>query len=253
MKRQRCDDYTGPFTDGIDVSHWQGQIDWGQVASEAPSVRFAIVRVGDGKDVDRRFAENYREVQRVGIRRGTYQYFRADRGGVFQADLLLREMEAAGGFADGDLPPCIDWEGGSDKNLRGGLLDGDDDIPIEVVAEEALRWLDRIEQALGCVPLLYTGQAFHWLISQARPDLAPAFARYPLWIAGGRTKALMPVDKRGRGFPWETWTIHQHSARGSVPGIEGNVDLDRFRGDGDAFAAWPAPAVLDVCCCPCHD
>jgi len=98
----------GPTVAGIDVSHWQDRIDWDAVASDG--VEFAFIRVSHGTGVmDREFARNWSEAQRVGIIRGVYQFFSAGDDPVAQADLLVSQV--GGALAPGDLPPVIDVEG----------------------------------------------------------------------------------------------------------------------------------------------
>ncbi len=109
---------------------------------------------------------------------------------------------------------------------------GKENLPIPLVVEECLEFLQTIEDYYGCTPLVYTGQAFHWWLSQARPQLAVKFERYPLWIASYvTTYPYMPVNTDGDAFPWPTWSLWQYTSKGKVRGIDGDVDLNWFRGD----------------------
>lgn len=244
MKRQRIDRYDGPTSLGIDVSHHNGPVNWGEVARGMAGmpdgrklpVDFAIIRVGDGKDLDTRFADNWRDARAAGIRRGIYQYFRGDRGGAFQADLLLRAVVDAGGWAPGDLPPAIDIEQGAWQGLRGGITQDEDpddeleDVPTLTVIQEMDTWIATVRAALQVDPIIYTGQKWHWGISQPYPELAVGYGACPLWIASYTRVARMPVDRHGKGAPWATWTMHQFSSKGVCDGVRRNVDLNRFRG-----------------------
>src|ERR1051325_2784095 len=79
---------------GIDVSSYQGAVDWGQV--RAAGVVFAFARFSDGLDViDERFTENFVGMKRAGVYRGAYQVFRASADPVAQPDLLLRALRRA--------------------------------------------------------------------------------------------------------------------------------------------------------------
>src|SRR5262245_45216635 len=100
----RCE--SGRSLRGIDVSKWQGEIDWAAV--RAGGVRFAYVRVSDGATApDPLVARNGEEARRAGIARGAYQYFRPDEDAEEQADVLL---EMTGPPRKGDLPPALDVE-----------------------------------------------------------------------------------------------------------------------------------------------
>lgn len=229
MRRQPVDDYDGPFTKGVDVSRWQGPLDWDVIRKNNPDIDFVFIRTGDGSTADKEFSNNWENSS--GLIRGSYHYLRADRGGEDQAKLALKLIDRRGGMLDHDLPPALDLEGGARNNLSGGIFTGDEDkLPIDLVAEEALAFLDTTEKELGVRPLVYTGQAFHWWFSQARPDLAKLFAKYPLWLPSYTDKPLMPVDKEGNAFPWKQWTFWQYTAKGSVMGIKGEVDVNYFRG-----------------------
>jgi lysozyme len=230
MRRQPVDNYVGPVTIGIDVSHWQGDIDWDMVATTP--VKFAWIRTGDGKDEDRWFHDNWKEAKRVGLIRGVYHFFRADRDGRTQALMVVKMIREAGGFDPQDFTVALDFEGGVNKNLPGGVFEGGAaKLPIGLVVEEALEFMATIQEELGVIPMMYTAQAFHWWLSQARPDLAEQFRQFPLWLPSYSKHPMMPVDTDGVGFPWEQWTIWQHTSKGRVPGIDGDCDMNKFRGD----------------------
>lgn len=227
------DDYAGPMVKGIDVAHHQGTPNWDSVARS--DYRYAIIRTGDiaartGPE-DRQFARNWREARRVGMRRGSYQYFRAFYGGAEQADLLVRQIEAAGGPLDTDIPPALDLE------QAGQVTQDNQPLPIEQVLAESLIWLKRVEGTLGVRPIIYTGQYWHWQVSQK--GLGAAFAPYPLWVPSyGTNCARMPTGSDGTPGPWSKWAFWQYSNQGQVPGIGTAVDLNYFRGSEAELAAF---------------
>lgn len=245
-RRKAVDKYEGPMNRGLDVSKWQGEINWEEVAT-AGLVDFVFVRTGDGVSRDSRFEENVMGAEDNGLVVGSYHYFRADRDGKTQAALVSEMItDILGGYAHA-LPPVLDLEEGGRKNLRGGVFESTEkDMPIDLVVEESLEYLETLERTLGVRPMVYTGQAFHWWLSQGRPDLAVHFEKYPLWIPSyGKPHPKLPVDQNGQGFPWKEWTFWQYTASGEVPGIQGPCDLNYFRGshsDLDTFAkeSWNA-------------
>lgn len=232
MKRRKVDVYTGPKTLGLDVSRYQGDIDWTKVNED---FKFVFIRTGDGRGRDKKFFQNWEGAGKEGLHRGVYHYFRADRDGKTQAESVIEMLEQAGGLTLNDLPPVIDIEGGTALNLPGGVFESADvkNLPIEVIVEECLEFLEEIEKKLGVRPIVYTGQAFHWWLSQARPLLAAEFEDYPLWIASyARGDApYMPVNTAGDGFPWSVWTFWQWTSKGESEGISGPIDVNYFRGD----------------------
>jgi GH25 family lysozyme M1 (1,4-beta-N-acetylmuramidase)/acylphosphatase len=196
---------SGATVRGVDVSYYQGHIDWAKV--KAHGVEFAIARVGDGPTyVDPQFAANWSGMKAAGVIRGTYQFFRAGSDPIKQADLLIKEIKDHGGLHAGDLPPMLDVEvqdGVSDATLR----------------SHAMTWLKHVEAAFNRTPMIYTAPGFwNGLGADA------SFAKYTLVVANWQTNCpTMPNS-------WTHWKFWQDADNGSVPGISGHVDTDRFNG-----------------------
>lgn len=197
---------------GIDVSKYQGAIDWPAV--RGAGIAFAFVRVSDGlSDPDPTFATNWAGAAAAGVMRGAYQFFRPLRDPVAQADLVV---DAMGPLGPGDLPPVVDVE----------VADGVDPVTL---AAAVRAWLERVEGRTGRRPIIYTG-AHVWADALDGADLSD----YPLWLAQwDRDCPTVPA-------PWDDWTFWQTSATGRVAGIAGDVDTDVFRGDLAALRAFAA-------------
>lgn len=196
----------GPTLKGIDVSKWQGEINWDAVKGDG--VIYSFIRASNGTGIlDEYFARNWAEAKRVGIKRGAYQYFRASQDPIAQADVFL---QIVGQMEDGDLPPVIDVE------------DAEGATPAQL-AENVGKWIARVEGATGKRPIIYTGLYF-WKDRVA----TDAFVEYPLWIAQyGRQCPDIPS-------PWNTWAFWQTTSTGRVAGIGGgasDVDMNVFHGD----------------------
>lgn len=205
--RARC--ARGKTLRGIDVSKWQGEIDWQAV--RADGIHFAWIRVSDGAArPDPTFARNWQEAGRVGIARGAYQYFRPLEDPEEQADLLLAAM----GPPDSPrLPPVIDVE----------VSDG---VEPRELGRRIDRWAARVFAATGVRPVIYTS-AKNWsaLLAGSR-----RFRGHPLWIAH------YDVDCPSTPAAWRRWTIHQVSQEAQVSGIATAVDENRFHGTRRALA-----------------
>jgi lysozyme len=193
----------GETLDGIDVSKWQGDVDWNAVASD--DITFAFVRVSDGLNViDEWFESNWEESRENGVYTGVYQFFRPAQDPTAQAELLLDKMGALP--ADG-LRPVIDVED------AGGLS------PAEVTAA-IHEWIDVVEAETGLKPIIYSGKYF-WQDNVQSAD----FVDYPLWVAQyGPVCPDIPNQ-------WSGWVFHQTSASGSVAGVAGDCDTNVFNGD----------------------
>ncbi len=201
----------GPTVKGIDVSYYQGTINWAAV--KADNVRYAFIRVSDGLTVeDTKFTANWSGAKAQGILRGAYQFFRPGQDPIAQADLLL---DAIGGQIEpGDLPPVIDVE------ADGGLA------PAQVEAK-VRAWVTHVKAAIGRDPIVYTGFYF-WRDQVGAPDLTTS----PLWHAQYTTATCPNIAP-----PWADWAFWQYSSTGSVGGISGNVDMNRFNGTYEELVA----------------
>ncbi|MCW5802122.1 MAG: hypothetical protein KIT31_07025 [Deltaproteobacteria bacterium] len=217
----------GTTTFGIDISKWQGTINWTSVKNAG--VVFAFVRVSDGVNTpDAKFASNWSGAKNAGIIRGAYQFFRPAQSVTAQADMMINAL--GGSYTPGDLPPVIDVE------ADGGLAPA-------TVASRVRQWVDRVQGALGVTPIVYTGKYF-WRDEVGSPA---SFAPNPLWIA--QYTSLCP----DLPAPWSKWTFWQYSDKGTVAGISGPVDVNKFNGtkaDLLAFAngsMMPPPPATSGC------
>lgn len=204
----------GPTVFGIDVSRFQGAIEWPKVADAG--VVYAWIQISRSlTDIDPRFEENWQGAKDAGILRGAYQRFQPDEDVAGQAQLFLDKL---GPYQAGDLPPMLDVED------SGGLGPG-------AIAAAVQQWLDIVEPAVGVTPIIYTGYYF-WRDEVGGPD----FTRYPLWVPNYSADCpLVPPQ-------WSRWTLHQYSSSATIPGITANtVDVNRFNGTLEELQALAAP------------
>lgn len=205
------------YLEGVDVSHHQGAIDWAALAGDG--VRFAYIKASEGGDhVDPRFAENWRAAGAAGLYRGAYHYFTRCRSGAAQAAHFLATVPPSREA----LPPALDLE-------HKGPCQAGPTLPD--VAAEAQVFLDLVEAGYGKRPILYTTRAYH------DAHLAGlAGERFWLRALSGRPD-----------FREDAWVVWQHSSRGRRRGVAGPVDLNYFRGDAAALAAFAgAPNALEA-------
>ncbi|MEO5710732.1 MAG: GH25 family lysozyme [Nocardioidaceae bacterium] len=202
------------FADGIDVSHWQGSINWSKV--KASGKQFAFMKATESTTyTDTAFATNWAGAASVGIYRGAYHFARpstASGSAVKQAEYFVSKVGSFQGA--GTMPPVLDLE------ATGGL-------GVTALRTWTQTWLTRVEQLTGRVPILYFSPSF-W---ETNLGNSTAFTRYPLWIAHYTTSG--PRVPGG----WPTWTFWQRTSSGSVSGISGNVDMNNFNGSTAQLAA----------------
>ena len=186
---------------GIDVSHWQGDIDWGAIPLQ---YKFAFMKATEGTGfIDDKFSKNWFESK--GILRGAYHFWRYSFDGTAQAEHFFDIVGATGDL--GELPPVVDLE--DTRAPKGG------DIAIRM-----RQMLQRTEELFGKKPVIYTANWWWspWTLNNT------GFGDYDLWVA--HYKTVYPWSKPYLPAGWDSWQIWQHSDRGKVAGIGGNVDLN---------------------------
>lgn len=212
---------------GIDVSHWQGAIDWAKV--KAAGKDFAIIKASEGTTwTDSRFAGNWRETKQEGIVRGAYHYFRPGLDNGAQAANFYRVV---GEPQPGDLIPWLDVE--DFKTSVNGQAMSPQRTAVDV--SETLLHMDKL---FGLRVGVYTGLWF-W------DQLPVAVVDRPLWVAFWYSDGKPGNPKLPKGFG--EWHIHQYTSKGRVPGISGDVDLNWMPGAIGALQVQPdMPARVDI-------
>lgn len=189
-------------TFGIDISHYQGKIDWNvvSVVQDTFPISFVIIRATAGKiKEDRKFKRNWKHAKKKNFIRGAYHYYRPNENSILQANNFINSVQ----LQKGDLPPILDIEDiprlQSMDNLKIGLK----------------RWLDRVEQHYGVKPIIYSGESFY------NDHLYVDFAEYTCWIANYNFY-VENIDK--------DWGFWQFTDKGSVRGIKEFVDVNIYNG-----------------------
>lgn len=206
---------------GIDVSYYQGSVNWDAVAADG--YQFAITRINHGDFMDPEFDANWEGIKQVGMIRGAYQYF--DPGGdvAWQAQVVVDKL---GMLAPGDLPAVIDVE--ATDGLSGPAI-------VNAVSE----WIEIVEAGTGKTPILYTGKYF-WQDNVG----SSAFSDIPLWHAQYPNACQPPNNPppscgcANIADQWSDVLVWQYSSSGSVGGISGNVDLNVFNGTYEDLVAF---------------
>jgi GH25 family lysozyme M1 (1,4-beta-N-acetylmuramidase) len=203
------------YADGIDISHWQGTVNWTKVKSD--DVTFAFMKATEGTSyADPTLARNWAGAEKVGIYRAAYHFARPSTASGSAAAQARFFVSKAGKFQDkGDLPPVLDLE------ATGGLS------PAQLRSWVST-WLTTVKSLTGRTPILYFSPYF-WIDHVGN---STAFTGYPLWIAH-YTSASSPKVPGG----WSRWTFWQRTSSGHVDGIAGNVDMNRFNGTSAQLAA----------------
>jgi lysozyme len=201
---------------GIDVSHWQGTIDWNQVADSGHV--FAFQKATEGATfTDSKYSVNRAGAADASIPFGAYHFARPDGATIAAAQTdAVSEAQyflAVAQPAPGELVPVLDME------ATGGL-------PPQRLIAWTQAWLDTVVAALGVKPLVYTSPNF-WK-NNLNDTKTFAEQGFPLWIAHYTSAASPTVP--AANWNGEGWSFWQWTNCASIPGISGCVDEDRFPG-----------------------
>jgi GH25 family lysozyme M1 (1,4-beta-N-acetylmuramidase) len=205
---------------GIDISHWQGSINWTSV--RGAGIEFAWMKATEGTDyTDPSFDANYPAAHGAGVIRGAYHFARpdvssgatqanffADNGGAWSADNLT-------------LPGVLDIE----SNPYGSSCYG---LSTTSMRSWIMDFYNTYKARTGRDMVIYTSPSWWNSCTGSWSGMA---SLSPLWVAHWTTGS--PTLPGG----FSVWTVWQYTSSGSVSGISGNVDLNWFNGSRDRLLA----------------
>ena len=186
--------------DGIDVSGWQGNIDYSEVASSG--IEIVYMKASEGTSfVDPYFNQNYTNAKANGLKVGFYHYLtaRSNSEAVAQANFFVSTIS-------GMTPDCrlaMDFE--SFGNLS-----------AEEINEIGLTFMQTVENLSGKEMVIYSDT------SNASNIFGGGLTNYPLWVAQYEVEEPTPNGN------WNSWVGWQYTDAGEISGINGYVDRDRF-------------------------
>ena len=192
IKTQAAADNISGGIRGIDVSKYQGTINWPAVAQD--NVNFVMIRASIGSEVDELFLRNAKGAHENGLLVGAYHYAKFTNKATMQkeAELFISQLKNV----DITYPVALDIE--AHRNLSRSAL-----------TNLALEFMQILRSA-GYTPMIYSYTNFY----RDYLDVA-AFADYPMWVANYQEQPL--------AFEHQMW---QHTSYGTVKGISGRVDIN---------------------------
>lgn len=190
---------------GLDVSHYQAQIDWVTLKSMKvgrDSLTFVFIKATEGEDyTDNFFEENWSESKKVGFLQGAYHYYRPNAEPIAQAHHFIKHVPNDKNM----LPPVLDIE------ERG-------DLDMELLLRNLQTWLDIVQNHYKKTPIIYSNRNFYTYFLKNKFQ-----KKYPVWIAQYKDLNEKPLEETD-------WVFWQHSAEAQANGIAPKVDLNVFRG-----------------------
>jgi GH25 family lysozyme M1 (1,4-beta-N-acetylmuramidase) len=209
---------------GIDVSEYQGNINWPTVYDSGYRFAFARASLGDENPptlIDDYFETNMENGRAAGMLMGAYHFAYPNYGTVASSE-ARHFLNVAGEYLkEGYLRPVLDLERG-------------EELGKEALSNWVHEWMNTVKSETGIEPIIYVNSNY------ANNYLDSSVTKYNLWIAHW---TYNPSTYPNTGI-WASWDFWQYSDKGSVPGIGGDVDLDIFNGDMDRLYTF----VIEVCC-----
>jgi lysozyme len=207
---------------GIDVSKYQGLIDWDQV--RASGVKFAWIKATEGGDsADSQFRRNWELARQAGVPRGAYHFVYWCR--PWQEE--MRWFEANVPVESDALPPVLDVEATPTSRSCKRTLYRDE------VLVQMRQMLEEMERHFGKRPVIYSTVDFY-----AGILAGGGLSNYPIWVRSTKYSPAIKYDRR-----WHFW---QYQSDGRVPGINAKVDRNAFFGSPRQWQAFLAGSDLPM-------
>lgn len=219
------------FQQGLDVSDFDGTVDWIRVRQAGYTFAFAKATEGETWKAAT-FPRNWRQMEGVGIIRGAYHFFRPTIDAKAQAKHFLDYVNSVDPIGVNDLPPVIDLE-----HYPASVEQQWNSLSKPERVQRVKKWIDVIESEINRKPIIYTSYGFWNGWMRGVRD----FSGYPLWVAHytPNPQPLIPNE-------WDRWTFWQYSDHAEIPGIlESREDVNRFNGSlSDLIAFIPNKTVI---------
>ena len=199
-----------PYEDqakGIDISHYQGALDWNELSDK---ITFVICKATEGRSlVDTEFTDNWSNIKNSGRIRGAYHFYISSDDPVQQANFFWQTIPS---YAHDDLPLVLDIESAS---LRGNITN-------EHLQSDVLTFLQTLESLSSKTPMIYSNTDFAQQYLNSKE-----FAIYPLWVAEYTSNSAPRVPAAWSETGWVFW---QRSDTYDLKADHGDTDFDLFNG-----------------------
>lgn len=196
---------------GVDVSSYQGEIDWETLSSQ--NISFVFIKATEGSSfVDERFAYNYAEARKTDLAVGAYHFFSYDSSGTTQAENFINTVTTHTDM----LPPVIDLEFYGDKEKNPPARE---DVNIQLRA-----MLDALEAHYKRKPIIYATEKSYALY------LADDYKEYDIWIRNILTKPKLSDNRE-----WKFWQYTNRKRLKGYAGKEKYIDVNVFNGSIEDF------------------
>lgn len=199
---------------GVDISKWQGDIDWDKVRKAG--IAFVFMKATEGGDhTDSRFESYWRGARAAGIAHAPYHFYYFCRPAREQAAWFIANVPRE----SVQMPPVLDVEWNHASRTCTSRPDP------ETVRAEMKEWMEIVGRHYGKRPIIYTPVDFH------RENLDGHFKDHQFWL---RSVAAHPQDI----YPDHPWSFWQYTGTGMMDGIKGDTDINTFAGNKQQWREW---------------
>lgn len=199
---------------GVDVSAYQGEIDWSVLASQ--DIDFAFIKATEGSSfTDKRFGFNYTEAVKTDLRVGAYHFFSFESGGDTQAAHFINTVPKT----ENMLPPVIDLE------FYGNF--SAENVKSDKIVNELDKMIAALYSHYGMHPIIYTAEEEYSLFIEGR------YENNPIWIRGVYSKPVISDSRK--------WSFWQYANRAHLDGYNGDerfIDMNVFNGSFEEFKSF---------------
>ncbi len=196
---------------GIDVSSYQGEIDWDKLSTQ--DISFVFIKATEGSSfVDKNFSYNFESAQKTSLAVGAYHFFSYDSEGETQAQNFIDTVKPYKGM----LPPVIDLEFYADK---------EENPPDRAAVEKQLKiLLNLLEEHYGQKPIIYATEKSYKLY------LSNGYKDYDIWI-----RNVVSTPKLSDNRDWTFWQYTNRERLDGYNGEEKYIDMNVFNGSVEEF------------------
>lgn len=196
---------------GVDVSYYQGEIDWQVLAEE--NIEFAFIKATEGSShIDTKFEENWEQAGKTDLRRGAYHFFSFESSGKVQAEHFISVVPKTAG----DLSPVVDIEFYGDRFYNRP--------DAEKTRTELRSLLDTLEVYYGVKPIIYATESSYSAYIRGH------FDGYPLWI-----RNIYFSPNMGMPGKWMFWQYDNEAVLRGYSGESERIDLNVFYGSKEEW------------------
>lgn len=196
---------------GVDLSSYQGVVDWDVLAKQ--NIAFAFIKATEGSThVDPNYQYNIENAQKTHLRVGSYHFFSFESSGFRQADNFIAHVAKT----ENMLPPVVDIEFYADYKSN---------PPDKAhVQKNLMEMLEKLENHYGLKPIIYA------TMSSYKRYISGSFLEYDIWIRDVYFKPNLPD-----GREWTFWQYSDKEKLKGYNGVEKYIDMNVFNGSEEVF------------------